>query len=147
MVKKSWPKWVKILAIISLIVIILLEAGLVMVFLFLKSAKDFPSSMSLLILIALMIYYFLVVVGLWVLGFLMRYLVKRKLYLIANILAAAGLIISFIWLLKQGIGNISSFSLSLGQFVTGIMLHGWSIAIIIYFIVALVLINKTRKQY
>lgn len=143
MVKKRWPNWVGRLAIVSLVAIILLEAGLVIIFL--KSTPDFPSSMGRLILFVLMLCYFLVVAGMWGLGFLMRYLIQRKSYLIANIIAAAGLVISFIWLLKWGIKEIFSFSLSLGQLVSGIMLYGWLIIIIIYFIVSLVLINKARK--
>jgi len=142
---KDWPRWVKILGVISLVMIILLEVGTVIVFL--KPTRDFPSSMGMLILIILMIYYFLVIVGMWGLGFLIKYLVKRKLYWIANTISVAGLVISSIWLLKWMWMGIKSPYPPFFQFLFSVVvLYGWLIIAVIYFIIALILINNQDSK-
>ena len=133
------PRWTKYLAIISLALIVLFFSLFIVSFL-MAARTDGPGISTLIPLV-----FIVLIIGMWILGFLNRYLVvtnKKWLANIISILIPIGIIgyfgWAFIWQITHYPELVGSFSQN-AFFLTPLLI------VAIYFIVSLVLINKTKK--
>ena len=134
---KNSPTWVKVLAVISILIILFLMVITIESFVGVNSGKY--DSMGLIIIPLFILPIFFGILALWGLGYLFRYLIRREKYWIANtisIICLFGLLIPFILFI------VSLFTFIDAQIITIEILL---LIPIIYFGIALKLISKSRK--
>lgn len=132
----NFPKWIKSLVLLSSLIII----ALISFILFIYFTKELGITSLLIIMLSSIAIG--IIIGLWSLGFLTNYLIKKKKIYFANIISIIGLLGSVTWLII----SIINFNNSLTPLFSSpsFVINGSIFLIIIYFLISLKSINKNK---
>jgi membrane protease YdiL (CAAX protease family) len=144
---REWPSWVKVLGIISILIILLISIFAITSFLM---SNDDMAGLGL----AIGAIWIMVIIGLWIFGFFIRYLLRKNKKWLANIICSIILIsitgyiiLGIIQAISNYYGPYPPVDISLISYLShGAYIFIPSFTIIIYLIISLILINRNRNQ-
>jgi len=140
MAKYNWNQLsslLKIIFIISVIILILISVLITL-------ASFFADGLAFGFILIIYGVLGVVIISLWTIGFLLKYLIKKKKKLIANIISGIGLLGAILWLVIFSYDFFRSKGTPFGFDIAIIFI--FILLIVIYFIIALVKINAKPKQ-
>mgnify|MGYP001557821681 CR=1 FL=1 len=135
---KELPQWAKVLSVISisLILVDIIIAIVLWTPCFLEGCDGFG---QMVITLFLLLPFLGMIIGFWIIGFVLKYFVLRRQTIISNTISGIGFLVSLIatifYFREVGFFRQPFFS---GPNVIGFLI----MVVVLYFIVALILINK-----